>query len=80
MVLTMMVFNIILLLPTNFRMTTTICVHSYILASVVYIKNEILDSRLLTKEIIKDHAKTRSQTGSVGVQPSDQFAVRALVL
>jgi hypothetical protein len=37
-------------------------------------KNEILDSRLLTKKIIKIEAKARTQAGSVG-----GAAARALV-
>jgi hypothetical protein len=42
-------------------------------------KNEILDSRLPTKEIIKAEPRL-SRAGSVRTQPFDQLAARALVL
>jgi hypothetical protein len=43
------------------------------------ILNDILDNRLLTKEIIKVEAKAQTRADSVRAQPSDQLTARALV-
>jgi hypothetical protein len=53
--------------------------YTYNVFTYLFTKNEILDSRLLTKEIIKVEIKTQTWTGSVGTHPSDYLVARALV-